>query len=97
MSTSHTTYLNLHIYCVPRDVRKLIYARLSPTEKEVIRCAHNSKRIPVLPHTFVYEVTKNGYIELLKWANVPTTRPHQWNAGVCCAAAEGGQLGKFFF
>ena len=60
------TWLNLHRWFY-KDLRKLIYAKLTPHEFYVVRHAHNSK---YEHRNYVIDeyAALNGYLELLKWS-----------------------------
>jgi len=74
-----------------RDVRKLVWRHLTPEDREVVRCAHNSKRRPKLHADFVEECAKRGYMSLIEWA-AANSRLRNEEEDVCGVAAEYGQL-----
>ena len=77
----------LHRY-LPKDVRKLIYAKLDKYDIKLILSAHGSKE-PILTVELSVHCAKNGHLELLKWArdnNCP------WDAWSHMRAAMNGHL-----
>lgn len=61
--------LRLHLHIPLKDVRRLIWACLDVWDREMVRCAHNSKRTPqVFCRPFVNHCCVHGYLERLKWA-----------------------------
>ena len=80
--------LNLHIW-LPRDLRRMIYAELIPEDKDVIKFAVFPNLEKSFDSDFSVYCTKNGHLELLKWA---IENGCQWNAMTCARAAENGHL-----
>ena len=60
------SYLNLHTLIPQRDVRKLIYAKLTRHEFFTVCVAHG--RSSSFPVEFADHCAENGYLELLQWA-----------------------------
>ena len=79
--------INLHTR-LPKDVRKLIYAKLDKYDIELVLRAHGSKR-PILTVKFSHYCAKNGYLDLLIWA---ISNGCQQDAYTCTLAAAGGHL-----
>jgi hypothetical protein len=67
-SVSRVSWLNLHLRIPQKDIRKLVYALLSPEDREMVACAHNTRRVPDLTEDFLYHSARHGYVELLDWA-----------------------------
>lgn len=61
--------LRLDRWIPVRDVRRLIWCRLNAHDRELVRCAHNSKHAPhFADRTGAYHYwTSRGYIDLLEW------------------------------
>jgi hypothetical protein len=63
--------LRLERFLPIRDVRKLVWRHLNEHDREVVRCAHNSRRMPHLKSGgggFAVHCAKRGHVELLNWA-----------------------------
>ena len=63
---ARVSYLNLHTLIPQRDVRKLIYAKLTRHEFFTVCVAHG--RSLSFPVKFADHCAENGYLELLQWA-----------------------------
>jgi hypothetical protein len=87
-SVSRVSWLNLHSHIPQKDIRKLIYTLLSPEDREVVACAHNTRRVPDLTEHFPFYCARNGFIELLDWA---CSKECQVSEAVFEVAAEEGQ------
>lgn len=97
--TRRVSWLNLHTVIPDINVRKMIYAYLTPYDKMVVECAHNSNMRPRFAYfttgfgfplqSFPEHCAQNGYLSLLKWAFVYGCRV---NSRVSFFAARGGQL-----
>ena len=84
---SNASLLNLHRY-LPKDVRKLIYAKLDKYDIKLILKAHGSKE-PILIVELSLHCVKNGHLELLKWAR---NKKCPWSVRACKLAAKNGHL-----
>jgi len=51
-----------------KDVRKLLWALLNGDDREVVRCAHNSRRAPALEAGHEERFVARGHLALLKWS-----------------------------
>ena len=80
------SFLNLHL--LPKDVRKLIYAKLDIHDIELVLCTHGSKE-PVLNVDFSCYCAGKGYLDLLIWA-IGNGCP--WDEYACTYAAMKGHL-----
>lgn len=60
--------LCLHLSIPVKDVRRIIWSYLDEIDREIIRCAHNSCRIPRLPVWYGERMVERGYLNLMKWA-----------------------------
>lgn len=80
--------LNLHLY-LPKDVRKIIYAKLEENDIRLILNAHGSKKEPIPTLILSYHCARNGYLKLMKWV---VARGFKWNVETCTCAAENGRL-----
>jgi len=49
-----------------RDVRQLVWRKLTPYDREMVRCAHNSERIPDIDWRFMLRCARLGYVKLLE-------------------------------
>lgn len=90
---SRVSWLNLHKWIPQRDVRKKIYALLSPLDRNMIRFAHNSKRgggVNMCKN--MCEAAENGYCEVIEWLLTADKSSRCFDETVCAAAAKGGQL-----
>ena len=72
---------------LPKDIRKLIYAKLDKYDIKLILKAHGSKE-PILDG-ISWHCAKNGHLELLKWARDNNCPYDVW---VCAGAAMNGHL-----
>ncbi len=64
------SWLNLHVWIPQRDVRKLIYAKLTYYDMYVVQHAHLSTvtQMKHNPNAFTTYCAEHGYLTLLKWA-----------------------------
>jgi hypothetical protein len=63
--------LGLARWIPQRDVRKLIWAHLNGDDREVVRCAHNSRRVPRFPQecrSYNERFVVRGHLALLQWS-----------------------------
>jgi len=79
------TPLNLGRSLPIRDVRKLIWSYLDGNDFEVVKCAQNSKRVPVLD---MKECIRKGHLDLLVYASRWNIIPDQ----ICQLSAYHGHL-----
>jgi len=77
--------LKLDRWIPVRDVRLLIWRRLNAHDRELVRCAHNSKHPPhFADRTGAYHYwTSRGYIDLLEWMPMR----YEWLHGACSVVA----------
>jgi len=82
--------LDMDRFIPQRDVRKLIWAHLTPHDREVVRRAHNTtrERAPLGPE-FMEHCAARGYLALMEWALLLTSTREE---SACFAAALHGQL-----
>jgi hypothetical protein len=50
-----------------KDARKLIWAQLTAEDREMVRCAHNSRRRPQLPLRYYEHLVLRGHWAVLEW------------------------------
>jgi hypothetical protein len=99
------TWLNLlRDHGVPKDIRRLIYAKLDRWDKEFVKSAHNSKYPLVLLDDLVDACAKKGHLSLIQWMQITVGLVFQDGHGVRTAfgpnckwaiahgAADGGSL-----
>lgn len=73
MKKSGVSWLNLHRHIKQRDVRKIIYRKLTTYDLFIVKIAHNKARekhnaATTAEHDYlVYHYARNGYINLLQW------------------------------
>jgi hypothetical protein len=60
--------LDLDRFIPQRDVRKLIWRHLTQQDRELIRCAHNPQRSPLLHLSMIDHCAEMGYLSLIPWA-----------------------------
>lgn len=58
-----------------KDARKLIWAQLTVVDREMVRCAHNSRRRPQLPLRYYEHLVRVGHWALLEWLRPRAIRP----------------------
>ena len=87
--TVSVSWLNLHIWIPQRDVRKLIYGKLSQTDREMVEYAHLG--ISIGPKAFKYGV-KRGYLSLLQWIYQTFGPRYDGYDDLCGIAAKYGHL-----
>jgi len=51
-----------------RDVRRLLWTYLNADDREVVRCAHNSRRAPALEAGHEERFVRRGHLALLRWS-----------------------------
>lgn len=82
VDTTVCSPLQLHRFIPIKDVRKMIWAYLDDVDREVVRCAHNGFRRPVLPsYTFEDKVIWGGYRNLMLWGHAHGY-PFDWESVV---------------
>lgn len=59
--------LRLHLWIPIKDVRKMIWAYLDKEDKEIVLCAHNLLRTPVIDCGYGEKVIRDGNTSLLRW------------------------------
>lgn len=71
------SWLNLHLWC-SRDVRKLIYSRLSVFDRYMVEVAHG---VGGIINGFIQNAVLNRYVSLAEWARQHGYRlePNLWN------------------
>ena len=62
------SWLNLAQFGLYRDLRKLIYAKLEPFDRALVRAAHHIKPVKLDEH-FAASCARRGYLSLLQWAH----------------------------
>jgi len=77
------SWLNLHEVIPQRDVRRLIYKKLTNHERLVVELAHGvATRKPSM--NLVHYAALNGFLSLLQWAH---SEGVSWNELTCSFAA----------
>lgn len=96
--TRRVSWLNLHTVILDINVRKMIYAYLTPQDRLVVECAHNSKKssfaiftpgLAIPYHNLAEYCAQHGYFSLLQWT---LANGFPMTARVSCFAAYGGHL-----
>jgi hypothetical protein len=82
--------LGLERYIPWRGVRKLVWRHLTPDDREVARCAMNSRRSPLLSYSFADRCVYNDRLALLRWFHASVGRWRSSSVAQC--AAEVGRL-----
>lgn len=94
------TWLHSHLFIPQKDVRRLLLSWLNASDMEMVACAHNSHRVPVVSERFLSVCARNGYWSLLRWSHGSlligdsghaTVKTH-FTDRVCSSAARGGHL-----
>jgi hypothetical protein len=70
---SNKSWLNLHEHIPQRDIRKMIYAKLSKLDRIMVEAAHISKQKVKLDTQLASDCAREGHVTLLQWA-----REHGW-------------------
>jgi len=83
------SWLNLHEFIPQRDVRQLIYKKLTKHERLTVELAHGIATTKMPSIDFVRYVTLNGFIFLLQWAR---SQGAPWDESTCADAARHGHL-----
>jgi hypothetical protein len=92
---SRVSWLNLHMVIRDVNIRKMIYAYLTPYDRLVVECAHTSKWRSSIAFTqglalsFAEYCAQHGYLSLLQWA---VANGVHMNSRVSCYAAYSGHL-----
>lgn len=83
------SWLNLHIYIPVRDVRKIIYGKLTEFDRWMVEAAHNAKTL-LRHYALISECVYHGTLNQLKWLV-----ENEWggiDVGTCRVAALYGRL-----
>ena len=83
--------LGLHRYIPIKDVKRLIFAYLTPLDVRIALLAHNRSQEARVnqDRRLCGEIAAEGHVELLEWARL---RGCRWGEWTCRQAAEGGHL-----
>lgn len=77
------SWLNLHEKVSQRDVRKLIYKKLTAHDRFVVEIAHGKEVVqPSLD--FLCHAAQHGYMALLKWASTNESKWHTKASAALC-------------
>jgi len=81
--------LGLERFIPQRDVRKLIWRHLTPEDREMVRCAQNSRRTPDWGNgAFQRACARHNYVALAEWAGCRCC----WSEEALRYAAEAGHV-----
>jgi hypothetical protein len=79
--------LGLERWIPQRDARRLIWRHLGALEREMIRCAHNRERAPVVSDAEWVTCAAHDYCAVLQW--IAQRAPREWTGAVPMAASRG--------
>lgn len=81
--------LDLNKHIPVRDVRQLIWRYLTSVDREMVRCAHNARRIPAISSGGIDAIAERGDLALLQWLWVKCPN---WSKTASLSAAKGGHV-----